>query len=442
MSSSKKTPYYNLSQFQDADKPSWRGDYNGDMDKIDTGLQSVKTSAIDAKTAAQNAESSVSEIKRDYLKKTDAQNTYTTKTELNDTKTTIENNSDSKFVAKTVYDTAIANKADKTSVYTKTESDGKYLTKTAANETYAKKKKHIVFIGDSYLTGYQPSASALPENSRIGNIAARSLGLTPHIFANNASGFKKAGDGNKKFIDLVNSAAISTTPIAADVSDVVICGGRNDDSDVTTEVWTLISKCAESWPNAHIHVMFLWDNHIITSTGATVLNSIRKAVDTYNGDSVVSFSGTSMFWGMTHPEFFVNGSDIHPNSDGAQYYGNMIASEVSGSPAIAANSGQIALSSPFTGNIKWNINNGILSIIGKFSCTGSVTSGTTICTMPLPFDLGDGFITAIIGLSGGDKIAFLRLTQGNLEYIGAAGGGDMSGTVWITPQSWTPIRGL
>lgn len=135
MSSTRKTPYYNLSQFDDHDKPTWRGDYSGDMSKIDTGMQEIKTSAIDAKTIAQNAESSVSEIKRDYLKKTDAQNTYATKTALNDTKTTIENNADSKFVAKTVYDTAIANKADKTSVYTKTESDGKYRAKT---DSYSK----------------------------------------------------------------------------------------------------------------------------------------------------------------------------------------------------------------------------------------------------------------------------------------------------------------
>ena len=135
MSSSQKTPYYNLSQFQDTDKPSWRGDYNGDMSKIDTGMQEIKTSAIDAKTAAQNAESSINEVKRDYLKKTDAQDTYATKTALNDTKTTIENNTDNKFVAKTVYDTAIANKADKTSVYTKTESDNKFALKTASTET-------------------------------------------------------------------------------------------------------------------------------------------------------------------------------------------------------------------------------------------------------------------------------------------------------------------
>ena len=67
MSSSRKTPYYNLSQFDDHDKPTWRGDYNGDMSKIDTGMQETKTSAIDAKTAAQNAESSINEVKREYL---------------------------------------------------------------------------------------------------------------------------------------------------------------------------------------------------------------------------------------------------------------------------------------------------------------------------------------------------------------------------------------
>lgn len=135
MASTRKTPYYNLSQFDDHDKPTWRGDYSGDMSKIDTGMQEIKTSAIDAKTIAQNAESSINVVRRDYLTKTDAQDTYATKTELNETKTTIENNADSKFVAKTVYEAAIADKADKTSVYTKTESDDKYRAKT---DSYSK----------------------------------------------------------------------------------------------------------------------------------------------------------------------------------------------------------------------------------------------------------------------------------------------------------------
>lgn len=155
MASTRKTPYYNLSQFDDHDKPTWRGDYSGDMSKIDTGMQEIKTSAIDAKTIAQNAESSINEVKRDYLTKTDAQDTYATKTGLNETKTTIENNADSKFVAKTVYEAAIADKADKTSVYTKTESDDKYRDKT---DSYSKSETDSNFNGKIVHAQYHTAA--------------------------------------------------------------------------------------------------------------------------------------------------------------------------------------------------------------------------------------------------------------------------------------------
>lgn len=56
MSSSTKTPNYNLSQFADADKPTWRGDYTGDMARIDRGLQCNANAAADAHTAATNAQ--------------------------------------------------------------------------------------------------------------------------------------------------------------------------------------------------------------------------------------------------------------------------------------------------------------------------------------------------------------------------------------------------
>ena len=52
MSSTTKTTNYNLSQFADADKPTWRGDYNGDMLKIDRGMQCNANAAADAHTAA------------------------------------------------------------------------------------------------------------------------------------------------------------------------------------------------------------------------------------------------------------------------------------------------------------------------------------------------------------------------------------------------------
>lgn len=130
MASSKKTPYYNLSQFQDADKPSWRGDYNGDMDKIDTGIRDAKDTAIEARRTANDMDAKIEDVKNTYVSKSSADEKYATKTLVSDTKNEIETNANNTFVTKSVYNENIAKKADKTSVYTKTESDDKYRAKT------------------------------------------------------------------------------------------------------------------------------------------------------------------------------------------------------------------------------------------------------------------------------------------------------------------------
>lgn len=57
MSSVSKTPHYNLSQFGDSpdDKPSWRGDYTGDMSKIDSQMYRNETDATTATSTANTA---------------------------------------------------------------------------------------------------------------------------------------------------------------------------------------------------------------------------------------------------------------------------------------------------------------------------------------------------------------------------------------------------
>lgn len=57
MSSINKTPHYNLSQFGDSpdDKPSWRGDYTGDMIKIDSQMFRNETDATSATSTANTA---------------------------------------------------------------------------------------------------------------------------------------------------------------------------------------------------------------------------------------------------------------------------------------------------------------------------------------------------------------------------------------------------
>ena len=57
MASINKTPHYNLSQFGDSpdDKPSWRGDYTGDMSKIDSQMYRNETDATTATSTANTA---------------------------------------------------------------------------------------------------------------------------------------------------------------------------------------------------------------------------------------------------------------------------------------------------------------------------------------------------------------------------------------------------
>lgn len=52
MSSTNKTPNYNLSQYIGTDKPTYLGDYNGDMLKIDTQLKANADSVSNAASAA------------------------------------------------------------------------------------------------------------------------------------------------------------------------------------------------------------------------------------------------------------------------------------------------------------------------------------------------------------------------------------------------------
>lgn len=56
MASTNKTTHYDLSQYVSGDKPTYLSDYNGDMAKIDTGINAAKTVADSASTAAGNAQ--------------------------------------------------------------------------------------------------------------------------------------------------------------------------------------------------------------------------------------------------------------------------------------------------------------------------------------------------------------------------------------------------
>ena len=57
MGATNTTTHYELSQFVSTDKPAWLQDYNGDMAKIDAGIDAAKVAADTAQLTANNATS-------------------------------------------------------------------------------------------------------------------------------------------------------------------------------------------------------------------------------------------------------------------------------------------------------------------------------------------------------------------------------------------------
>lgn len=483
MSSLNKTPHYNLSQFGDSpdDKPSWRGDYTADMSRIDSQMyrnatdittataaaNNANTAAGEAKTAADGALSLAQTNKTDiaeldgYFGELGVTSTVTAGNLL----TTINGKADS---------SVLASKVDAGAVYTKGEADGRYLqlggysgtaasinsTATTAKDDASVAKStaaaaqtavnavaavttdltELVWIGDSLSTGYQPGMAALPESKRIPQRVASKLGLNLHVFANNASGYGKAGDGGKTFLTLA-SEALSAMEVDArrKVKYVVVCGGRNDTGDTYSSALgvfdTLLGtgpRASRNFPNASAHAIFLWDNASIPSANAHAMNGIASAAAA-NG---LAWHPWTWTLGMGHADWFAKENDPHYNADGANYIAGILASTIAGDcePCMGELSGEVGMTGGCSGKLHWRFTGGVVTLTAKF--TASKPTGT-IAKLPKFIGLGDNFIM-ILG-NAGNQQAFAHLDGGNLDITGVVGGGELSGNCWITPQSFIPI---
>lgn len=483
MSSLNKTPHYNLSQFGDSpdDKPSWRGDYTADMSRIDGQMYRNATDITTATAAANNASTAAGQAKTAadgalnlaQANKTDITelNSYfgelgvTSEVTARNLLTTINGKADS---------SALASKVDAGSVYTRGEADGRYLqlggysgTAASINSTAITAKDdasvakstaaaaqtavnavaavttdltELVWIGDSLSTGYQPGGAALAEGKRIPQRVASKLGLNLHVFANNASGYGKAGDRGKTFLTLA-SEALSAMDVNArrKVKYVVVCGGRNDTGDTYSSALSVFDtllgtgpRASRNFPNASAHAIFLWDNASIPSLNAQAMNSIASAAAA-NG---LTWHPWTWTLGMGHADWFVKENDPHYSADGANYIAGILASTIAGDcePCMGELCGEVGMTGGCSGKLHWRFAGGVVTLTAKF--TASNPSGT-IAKLPKFIDLGDNFIM-ILG-NAGNQQAFAHLAGGDLKVTGVVGGGTLSGSCWITPQSFTPI---
>lgn len=362
MSSVEKTAHFNLSQFGDNDKPSWRGDYTSDMGKIDTGLNSVKTTAENANTNANNAITQVADVRNtadnnkrvlsamglettteasDFLtrvKGLDAKTTAATEnlkalgadtvdraTALAQTISTVNGKANTRDVyTKAQVDDTFATivqlnqKANSADVYTTSAADSKFALKTEVPEMVS--SNIIVTMGDSYADG-------LGANKWPNKLINMLPGWTLRNYAVSGAGWNVSG---KLFLDQLNTAIADTTLDKNRVGIVLVAGGRNDIMDANiakTRTVAFATSARASFPNARIMIVpMLWHNKEINGAGRV------KAAGVLAGAAEAGAEGINWAWtwNMGNTSNFPSG-DVHPNETGAQVIASYMASAVRGS---------------------------------------------------------------------------------------------------------------
>lgn len=163
MSTTQHTGHYNLPTFGDNpnDRPSWRGDFTDAMTKIDNQMYANATNITTATAAANNATTAAQQAKKSADNAAElAQTNKTDIAELNGyfSKLGVTSTGTAQNLLNTINGkadaSALAGKADANDVYTKAQTDGRYLqlggysgTAAAINSTATTAKNEATSAG-------------------------------------------------------------------------------------------------------------------------------------------------------------------------------------------------------------------------------------------------------------------------------------------------------
>ena len=408
MASINKTPHYNLSQFGDSpdDKPSWRGDYTGDMSKIDSQMYRNETDATTAtsiantaKTTADNAlslaktnESDIAEQESYFnaLGVTSQQTAQslvstingkaenTTVTALQGTVTALQGK-----VAGLSDTTALvnANKTDITNItanlnalHANTVSDAGNLYNTVQK---LDNSNHLVIIGDSFSTNAREDVwwANLPENCKH---------LEVHNYAVGGAGFLQDSGANpgNTFAQQIDKAIADETFPNDRVSHVIIYGGYNDWScgktaeDEKSAVRAAYMNAVSSFPNANVILCF---GNIGMANGVEKYNTWKKWVKVVQGSlytNGVPFVQSDL-WLVGYTPTVFEGDGLHPNNIGEGVICSHMAAlimgwQTSGEHLIIQNGDSDTMNYV---EMWYNDLTGIVSLYGKQSPTGLTGTG-------------------------------------------------------------------
>lgn len=358
MSSINKTTHYNLSQFGDSpdDKPSWRGDYSGDMSKIDSQMYRNETDATTAtstanmaKITADNALSLAQANKADiteqesYFNALGVTSAQTAQSLMSTINGKAENTALTSLqgTVSSLSDT-VDGKANTADVYTRSQADARYMQRGGYGGTAQQLDQRIqaletqpedqlpicLCIGDSYANS---SESVNPDGTdatkwptQLRNIIGNNYRVKNYSVT--GAGFNVSG---KTFTDQINNAYSASAIDNDNVAIIIIGGGRNDigtTPQMESYADATFSNARAKFPKARIvSVPMLWHNAGMDMYGRQKAAGVAEAA-AKNGVENVDWAWT---WNIGNDSNFPSG-DIHPNANGSKVIASYMASAIRG----------------------------------------------------------------------------------------------------------------
>lgn len=288
---------------------------------------------------------------------------------------------------------------------------------------------HMIFIGDSYGTGYQPNAAALTNN--IPTLVNRYLGenLTLHNYCVNATGFITLNNGANFATQLQQAINESENDGWSDsVKYVVVIGGRNDSASTTNAAESaraLFSGIHDAFPTAKVYYAYLWDAY--RRPNGNQLINYRTYIEQANTNNVIT-NALSPSWGLLNRDIFAqsgpySGDDIHPNQSGASFYAQCLVEMMHGGDGNFART----YVATFDNNITVR-RDGFIAVIEGNAMTGTGNADVILAT--LPACLSFNALCMALG-SSGDAVFWLRCDENNDQYTAsfkAIGGHSLGST--------------
>lgn len=323
------TEQLGLALYGDETPADFRNGHNFNMRELDKDYGEIKQTAQAGVDAAAKAQESVDNVQKqlqglDIDSVEDAQNLLQ---RIENTETTANNNTK-----------ALDTKANKTDVYTKTESDERYELRS--------ERSHVIWLGDSITAGSGASST----DKQFRKIVNGWYNFTEHDFSKGGAGWIHAasGAGNLATFPLQAQTAIENDSYDHDsIAKIFVLGGVNDFPTNETEATNLyeavrgtVKNLLAEFKNATIYVGSFLGGELSTTYSVangvnrdrTVRKNIMTAALAADGGSRVKIADC---WNWCGHDFRNYNADLlHPNDTGHRLIAGQVRQMIEGGEQI------------------------------------------------------------------------------------------------------------